>query len=459
MKTEPIEDDWTEAHSATIGRVDLVAKAANGSPSFLLMKGNTIGGLLDPEVVRELIAKANPEPPTVSSADLMAAIHAASAPTQETPMLETEVLKADESEAADAVLGDDAPLPDADEVASGATDGADGAGVPTDAPGDPDDPASPAWEAVDAARARQALQLTVALQRLVTQSTQREAQELAVPGNDGDMSDVWTLEDVSCAIDAVISMLAPFAITEQAEADQGAADSLTKAAALIKAGRVLSSANEAKIRGAADALQAVLGSLPAPVEDAAPVAKSEETKVTDETEATELEKAKGDPQMAVFDANGKLCGTINPTDLSPIAAPEADGAKAPEAPAPVVQPDATDGPVEGAPVAPVPPVAEPVAKEAKDDEIDLLKSSLADAVEALRKQGERLGLLEAQPMPGGPMMNGALPGAEPIALRGQNDGETSELTKAWQDETNPVRKQELQMELAAHMVRNAPRLP
>ena len=448
MKTEP-DDDWTEAHSATIGRVDLVAKAANGSPNFLLMKGNPIGGLLEPDVVRKLIAKGSPDP-------AIATIHAAS--DKEKAMPVSAVLKADETEAADAVLGDDAPLPDADEVASGATDGADGAGVPTDAPGDPDDPASPAWEAVDAARARQALQLTVALQRLVTQSTQREAQELAVPGNDGDMSDVWTLEDVSCAIDDIISMLAPFAITEQAEADQGAADTLVKASALIKAGRVLSSANEAKIRGAADALQAVLGSLPAPVEDAAPVAKSEETEVTDV--ATELEKAKGDPQMAVFDANGKLCGTINPTDLSPIAAPESSESPAEEAaePAPVVQPDATDGPVEGV-VAPVPPAAEPVAKEAKDDEIDLLKSSLEEAHEALRKQGERLGLLEAQPMPGGPMMNGAIPGADPIALRGQNDGETSELTKAWKDETNPIRKQELQMELAAHMVRNAPRLP
>jgi len=381
-------------------------------------------------------------------------------------MTETVVLKADETEAADAVLGDDAPLPNADETAGGATDGADGAGVPTDAPGDPDDPASPAWEAVDAARARQALQLTVALQRLVTQSTQREAQELAVPGSDGDLSDVWTLEDVSCAIDAIISMLAPFAITEQAEADQGAADTMAKASALIKAGRVLSAANEAKIRGAADALQTVLGSLPAPVEDAAPVAKSEETEVTDETEvATELEKAKGDPQMAVFDANGKLCGTVDPKDLSPIAAPEAEGAPAEEAvEAPVVQPDATDGPVEGVvapvpPVAPVAPVAETVKKESQD-EIRLLKSSLEEAHEALRKQGERLENLEAQPMPGGPMMNGALPGADnPIALRGQNDGETSELTKAWKDETNPVRKQELQMQLAAHMVRTAPRLP
>lgn len=437
MKTE---DEWTEAHSATIGRVDLVAKAANGSPSFLLMKSGTIGGLLEPEVVRAMIAKA--EPTTV---DLMAAIHAASAPPSKEKAM-PDVLKAD----ATPDVVPDAPLPTADEV-------------PTDAPGDPDDVGSPAWEAVDAARARQALQLTVALQRLVMQSKDREAQEVAL-GDGDDLGDVWTLEDVCCAIDAIIDMLAPFAVTEQAEADQGTA--LEKASALIKAGRVLSSANEAKIRGAADALQAVLGSLPAPVED---VAKSEETEV-------ELTKAKGDPQMAVFDANGKLCGTINPTDLSPIAAPESPAEEATETPAeeavepapaeaaPVAQPDATDGPVakDGVPVAAPEPPAAPVADEIKkeaQDEISLLKSSLEDAVEALRKQGERLELLEAQPMPGGPMLNGATPGAEPIALRGQNDGQTSELTKAWNDEANPIRKQELQMQLAAHMVRNAPRLP
>ena len=121
MKTEPDETDgWTEAHSATIPRVDLVAKAANGSPGFLLMK-SAVGSMVDPDVVRELIAKAQP-----TNADLMAAIHASSSK-------ETKMAKADPTPE----VVPDAPLPTADEI-------------PTDAPGDPDDPASPAWEAVDA---------------------------------------------------------------------------------------------------------------------------------------------------------------------------------------------------------------------------------------------------------------------------------------------------------------------
>jgi hypothetical protein len=52
------EDEWWEAHSATIGRVDLVAQAANGSPGFLLMK-SAAGGLMPPEAIRALM-KENP---------------------------------------------------------------------------------------------------------------------------------------------------------------------------------------------------------------------------------------------------------------------------------------------------------------------------------------------------------------------------------------------------------------
>jgi hypothetical protein len=51
----PLDDDsWTEIADATIPRMDLVGKAANGSRGFLLMKGD---GLLDPTEVRRLVAK------------------------------------------------------------------------------------------------------------------------------------------------------------------------------------------------------------------------------------------------------------------------------------------------------------------------------------------------------------------------------------------------------------------
>jgi hypothetical protein len=516
-------DGWTEVVDGNVPRVDLVGKAANGAPRFLLMKADS-AGLLDPSVVRDLVKEATPEPDpernmtalTISGADhaqhfytgsprdVMAAIHKASITSKETPMPETAILtKADDAaQAADAVVGDTEPLPDADQTATGATDGADGGGVPTPAPGDPDDPSSPAWEAVDAARARQALQLTIALQRLVAQSAAREAQEAATGDDCGDAENVWTLEDVGYAIDAIVAMLAPYAITEQAEADQGtadASDAMTKgaepmtkgnAAALIKSGRVLSSANEAKIRGAADALQAVLSSLPAPTDDAAPVAKEGApmtepvVKTAQERHddaltllakaATEkdwriesrIEKAKGDPQMAVFDADGTLVGTIDPGDLSPIAAPappDGDTAAPADDAAPVVQPDATDGPAADAvpaptPVPPVDPADDPMKKAM--DQIDLLKSTLTDAIkEALTPLEDRIVKMEAQPMPGGPMLNGATPGGDPVAFRGQDTGgDASALRKAWMDEADPIKKQELRTQLVLDGIRNAPPL-
>lgn len=455
--TAPIDDDWTEIQGARIPRMDLVGKAANGTSGFLLMKAQDgPAGLVDAATVRDLIAKATPAPEpeaTVTAitgtpdqvAKTMHAIHAAAARAKDETM--PAVIKADDADlAADVVANPDEELPDADEVA---------AATPDTAPGDPDDPTSAAWEAVDAARARQALELTIALQRLVQAAVDRESQEVAI-GSTEDMGDVWTLSDVLCAIDDIISGLAPFAVTEQAEADQ-----LT---AVTKAGRVLSTTNEAKIRGAVDALTQVLNTLPAPADDAAPVAKTEKEATMADTTIT---KANGDPQVAVYTEDGKLVGTVDQTDISPIAsataATDSDGDTtddaAPAAPA-LVQPDATDGPAaDTTPQTPAAPATDDQLTKALD-EISLLKSTMSDLLkEALAPLQERLAKVESTPMPGGPMLHGATPGADPIALRGQGDSGFEALTKAWQEETNPVRKQELAMERAFEGVRNAPRLP
>jgi hypothetical protein len=52
------DDEWTEGYDAHIPRVDLVGKAANGHPRFLLMKNDRGEGLIQPEEVAKLIAKA-----------------------------------------------------------------------------------------------------------------------------------------------------------------------------------------------------------------------------------------------------------------------------------------------------------------------------------------------------------------------------------------------------------------
>lgn len=152
---------------------------------------------------------------------------------------------------------------------------------------------------------------------------------------------------------------------EPAPAELAAFEDLTS---ILKAGRALSSANESALRNAAEAIQKVLASLPAPeeapVEKETPVAEetTEETTVEKDAAATiiadaainaelpVLEVAKGEEPaaveevekggslMAVYDASGKLVGVIKPNALTIVdsgsAAPteevEAEKAEEPE---------------------------------------------------------------------------------------------------------------------------------
>lgn len=131
---------------------------------------------------------------------------------------------------------------------------------------------------------------------------------------------------------------------------------------VLKAGRALSSANEKTLRSAAEAIQKVLASLPAPeeapVEKETPVAEETTAETTVEKDAAEaivtdvpvLEVAKGEEPgaveevekagtlMAVYDAKGKLVGVIKPNaltvvdsgDAAPAAEVEAEKAEEPK---------------------------------------------------------------------------------------------------------------------------------
>lgn len=472
------DDDWTEVVDADIHRMDLVGKGANGTPFLLVKAQDGPAGLVDADTVRNLIAKTAPprEDTTVTAitgtpdqvAKTMHAIHAAAARAKDQTM--PAVIKADDADqAADVVANPDEELPDADEVA---------AATPETAPGDPDDPTSAAWEAVDAARARQALELTIALQRLVEQAADREAQEVAVSGDPDDADNVWTLGDVSSAIDAIVGMLAPFAVTEQAEADQ-----LT---AVTKAGRTLSSANEAKIRGAADALTQVLNTLPAPADDAAPVAKTDpkEATMADTDTTAAVTKAKGDPMTPVYDENGKLVGMIDSSDLIAIApasaATDSDGdtpdAETPADAATDTTPDATAAPADAADTAAAPAPAEDAATipgtdtvqspAPTEDTTDVTKSvaaqleealaplakelarnaELATMVEGLQEQVRKMGLLPDDRQ--SPSMNGAT-GVAGLATRDGSPADPLEpLQKAVAEATDPVLKLQAQTALA-----------
>lgn len=243
-----------------------------------------------------------------------------------------------------------------------------------EAPGDPADPGSPAWEAIDAATARKWTSILARTRTALGVMADRESLEAAT-GDPDDMDNAMDLADAACAIDYAISVLAPFAVDEQAEADCGTdeMEMLGKAIAgldpanleavealapLTKAGRTLSAANETALRAAITSLQQIIASLPAaPVttEAGMPVAKTanEEpnmdtpTPSEDVTAAsgqepamgsapaepkpvagqavTEMAKADAAPvtkagpkpdQMAVYDSDGNLVGVVDPGDVT-----------------------------------------------------------------------------------------------------------------------------------------------
>lgn len=243
-----------------------------------------------------------------------------------------------------------------------------------DAPGNPTTPSSPAWEAIDAATARKWTSILARARSAVDLLAEREMLE-ATAGDDEDAYQAMDLQDACCALDYAISVLAPFAVSEQAEADcgeemaavgkalagfdTGPLDTIEALTMVTKAGRVLSTANEQAIRGAVESLQKVLASLPAAPAADEPVAKTanEEPNMPTPTTSADaaaasgqqpamgtaeaapqpvagqvvtdadiMAKADGDkPEMvAVYDKNGNLVGIVSPEKITRIAGADAD---------------------------------------------------------------------------------------------------------------------------------------
>lgn len=461
------DTEFSELVDADVPRVDLVGRPANGSPGFLLMK-QAAGGLLDAAHIRELLAKSEPDHDsketvtmTGSPGAIAKLIHQSSAPV---------VPVAKELDLDDSTDGLDITVPLA---------------APDDeAPGDPTDPGSPAWEAIDAATARKWTAILARAGRAIALLAERETLE-AASADPGDIDNAWDLEDANCAIDYAISVLAPFAVAEQSEADCGVdemaavgkaldgfdsapLDTIEVLAPVAKAGRVLSAGNEAAIRGAVESLQKVLSSLPAAPttteESGQPVAKETAVPETATPETAEpltvteapVVKADGEkvPQVAVYDKSGKLVGIVDPADIVMIADAEPETDEPEPEPA---APEATDlAPAPAAEVG-IPAGAVPeddVAKQT-DTTQDVLKSIAADAATAaldtysatqeqvIAKQAEIIAqlaedvkvlkgqvvALEEQPAMPKVLTNGAMPPSD--LLRGQNFGaQAVDVTKA-----------------------------
>jgi hypothetical protein len=418
----PHEDPFTELIDANIGRVDLVDKAANGLPILMAKQAGDGGpaGLMDPALVRDLIGKtADPDPaPAAGETVTMTGSPGALARL----IHEAGVRPANASITKDADMA--TPETDLDPTVVLAEPA-------EDAPGDVNTPGSPAWEAVDAATARKWTSILSRAKGALGVMADREMVEAASADPD-DYDSALDLNDAACAIDYAISVLAPFAVDEQAEVDRGAAeleavgkaladfdpahlDAIESLSQVAKAGRSLSASNERAIREAVESLQKVLASLPAAPdtpESGRPVAKKEtdmqpETGTAPETvEAPAVDpigKADGDaegkaPMVAVYDAKGKLVGIVDPTEITPISGADAAAEEPEPAPeAPAEAPAAAD--LEPAPAAEAGIPAEDVAKDtdtpddapAAGDDVtkttdsdDILKSSrLAELVKGM----------------------------------------------------------------------------
>jgi hypothetical protein len=282
-------------------------------------------------------------------------------------------------------------------------------------------------------------------------------------------------------------------LIKEADADESVPDLDAALHVLTKAGRALSSANEATLRSAADAIQKVLASLPAPeeapIEKEAPVAE-ETTENLTKDEAAEapaeavIEKAeeapesapeaveKADSLMAVFDAAGKLVGVIKPNALTPVdggqddageleeeaqeeaaeEAPEADAAEAepfeesadevqPEdgAPTETLDDDAAVIPGTETIKSPVEKTAEPNVTQAPDIAA-LLKEALtplaekiaeaADLAKTVEVLKERVEAYGREPDDrNSPKLNGST-GQAGLAKRAAETDELSELAKS-----------------------------
>lgn len=288
------------------------------------------------------------------------------------------------------------------------------------------DPGDPAWEATDAAKARVVVDALAQARAGIQELGCREQAE----GDDSD--NVWDLQDAEYAIDMALSILAKFAVDEQVEADQGAAEAEADARAL----GLIKSLADRHIK--------------------------KEATVEAEATTTKVTKADDSALVAVYDANGKLMGAVDAADLTPLnTGVPADSEAATEGDAPTEgegDADATpvadaQAPAPAAEAAPAPAPTAPAAAAADDVTKSLdervaeavakaLEAAVAAAVEPLVKSNEelteRVEKMARSPRDGGPMLSGQRPNQVGPALRGHQAEEASEeLRKQLESETDP----------------------
>lgn len=380
--------------------------------------------------------------------------------------------------------------------------------APAGAEGDVNEPGSPAWEAVDAATAWALLGQLNEVKRALDCLTDREGQE-AFNGDEDGFDNAWDLSTASEQVDCAIALVAPYAVGEQDESEQPLEKSVDPSnareilAGFVKAGRALSGSNEQALRAAAASIQNVLASLPASDEDVtkgADVADAgtitvnvvptvdQDALAKAKEDVDSLTKAKGDPQVLVYDANGNVLGSVDPTDLTTFAAADApeetsaadetpaaaDTPETPETPDAPADAEAADVAPDASPDAAVIPGTDTVQSPVEADDTNVTKalatefadaltealapiakkleenSELAVLVKGLQERVEKMG---KQPDDRKSPILGAGTGIAGMAARDGQVDELADLRKAV-DEAVPTKKVEAQSALAFAAIKN-----
>lgn len=532
------DDEFTELVDGDFPRVDLVGKAANGVKRFLIAKGSA-AGVMDPADVHALIAKAEAstasmndrpdsdfayiepggkkddsgktEPRSLRHFPIYDAAHVrnALARAPQSPFGDKAMPKI---RAAAEELGVDVAKAKGDLDASEPMADAKGEG-------DPLEPGSGAWEAIDAATAMKWTAILSRARNAIQLLAGREEIEAFVGADDGEAA--WDLDGAACAIDCAIDILAPYAVGEQVEAELLAEvgkaamglqdDCLQVIEGLVpvaKAGRVLSTQNESRIREAVNSLQQVLSSLPAPqegvmkdtvakdgpLEKTAPEDKTvtpsptsaKQDGIGDETNQeyvrtptensvsvptdvitldgladgkpnvmgntaaeehqreTAVAKADEASLVAVFTQSGKMLGVVDASKIQMVKTEE-------DEPAPVAEEvPAAAAPEDLTPAPPTAGVEETVAKAGLDE---VVKAALATQAEqnaqVVKALEDRLAALEA-PAPSRILANGARP---PADLRGMDNASVGvlksheELSSEWERTVDVTKRAQLETQM------------
>lgn len=475
-KTPDDDEELTVITKMHAPRVDLVGAPANGI-DFLMAK--SAAGLISPEEVLELAKRAEstadindlPDsdfayiepggekddtgkttPRSLRHFPIMDAAHVrnALARASSSPFGEKAMPKI---KAAAGKLGIDQDMTKADDDTVD-VDPIDDSDV--DASGDVNDPDSAAWEALDAARAAQAIELTVALRNALQVAQAREEQEALLGDDIEDQENAWNLAAALDATDCILAVLAPFAVTEQAEADIRDDDSV-----VLKSGRVLSGMNEVRIRQASDLLTEVLQSLPAEsVVKAEDLAES--VVKADDGEKSQL--------TLVYDAEGNILGAVDPdsiTTFAPTPSGDASGddtdpgatddaaTDATDAPPDASQADTPDAPADASDERKIPgtdtvqsPAEEDVTKGQQSELRAALEDALAPLRKALEERDERIEAMQKRLDEFGkkpddrnsPVRNGATGAVQEVA-RGALINDEVSLIKQAQEEPDPMVRQ------------------